>query len=211
LRAEGRLCTYFWNQRILSIWPPGQRREREKKYRLLKREFAPVSYKDFRIEDTLFGRRTLGTKKRPKRFDFVATPVPRRAELVVIEIKAGPITAADILQLSGYINYLRFLQRYSGKRGREHFSKRLSPREFQFTFTSRTRLRGILIGKTVGPRLLDKLPEEVLDIIVLCTFRVAKGRWPSRLEKVLVHDRTYPLKRKPAREGRKLRKLHQGK
>ena len=206
LGGERELRKHFMKQGFLSLWPPGQRRGKEKKYRLLKEHFAPISHSDFRIEDTLFGPRTVGTEKRPKEFDIVATPIPRRAELIVIELKAEAVTAANILQLLGYINYLRFLQRYLGTAGRRKFSKRLG-----FRFTSRTRLRGILIGKSVGPGLLDKLPEEVLDIITLCTFRVAKGRWPGDLQKVLVHDRTYPLTRERAREGRMLRSLHQGK
>ena len=174
MKPEDYLRNFLWKNEILEIWPVGKKTTRRMRYKILDKEFAPTTYTDFIEEQTLFGSHIVGTKTHPKRIDLLATPVLKKAELTIVELKVENLTSRDFLQLLGYINFFRYLQQYGGKTGINIISKHM-----RFDLTPRTKIRGILIGKSFNPQLTDCLVDELTKIVRVCTYKIKLGSFPE--------------------------------
>ena len=196
---EKRLEDHLFQKRFLQIRIPRSPSKRLR-IKLIERQVNPLTLIEFRTNKTLFGPEVLGTPAHPKRFDLVATPTsPRRAEVIVVELKAGKLGHQDLRQLLGYIAFLRHLQTYGGAGGLQRLSEATG-----FPITKRTRITGILIGKRVSDTLMDWIPEELWPLLKVCTFKVVKGKWPDDLQGIRVYDRGHQFRRRQHKEGRSL-------
>ena len=203
MKHEDYLRDYLWSKEKLEIWPVGKKTTRLKKYKILDKEFAPTTYTNFIEENTIFGSNIIGTKAYPKRIDLLATPIPTQAELTIIELKVGKLTPRDLMQLLGYINFFRYLQKYGGKKGRNTISNHM-----RFDLTARTKIRGILIGKSYNPQLTDCLVDELTNIVMISTYKIKRGSFPENIKEILIHDKGFDSINEMRRRGRKLKRIY---
>ncbi|MCH7733201.1 MAG: hypothetical protein IIB44_11960 [Candidatus Marinimicrobia bacterium] len=203
MKPEDYLRNFLWKNEILEIWPVGKKTTRRMRYKILDKEFAPTTYTDFIEEQTLFGSHIVGTKTHPKRIDLLATPVLKKAELTIVELKVENLTSRDFLQLLGYINFFRYLQKYGGKTGINIISKHM-----RFDLTPRTKIRGILIGKSFNPQLTDCLVDELTKIVRVCTYKIKLGSFPEDIQEILIHDKGFDSIQEMRRRGRKLHRMY---
>lgn len=197
-RKEDRLRDYLYERGILAVRVPQRRRE-ESRFRLLRKEAKPIIYDAFAAYASLFGLRTVGQLRRPASFDLVARPIPRRSELVIVELKSVNLAFRDIRQLLGYINLVRLIQCYGGKTGLHLLTDAIGLR-----VTRRTKISGLLIGKSVKGELMEWLPDEIWSLIRVCTFRVCKGKWPDDLQDIRIYDRGEVFLKHRRTKGKKL-------
>lgn len=197
--SEKRLENHLFQKRFLQIRIP---RSPSKKLRIkfTKQQVIPRDLVQFTTNKTLFGPQVLGTPAYPKKFDLVARPIsPRRAEVIVVELKADKFGHEDLRQLLGYVAFLRYIQTYGGAVGLSHLSEAIG-----FSVTKRTRISGVLIGRRVSGKLMDWIPEELWYFVRICTFRVVKGKWPDDLQEVQVYDRGHQFRRRQHVVGKSL-------
>jgi hypothetical protein len=199
-RREEHLRKYFLQRRILEIRVAG-RRQSSLRIKLTGHEVSPPVLADFSNVPTLFGPQVIGTRQYPKRFDLVARPThPKRAEAIIVELKAGKLCYQDLRQLLGYITFVRYIQIHGGPTG-----LRLLSEAFRFRITRRMRVSGLLVGRALSTRLMQWIPEEVWDLVRICTFRVTEGKWPNDYRKIQIYDRGDQFKRERRRQGKLLR------
>jgi hypothetical protein len=190
---------YLLQRRVLEVRVSGKRQNRLR-VKLTNQEVSPLTFTDFTKTPSLFGPQVIGTPQHPKRFDLVARPTyPKRAEAIIIELKAGKLSHQDLRQLLGYITFVRYHQIHGGPMG-----LRLLSKAFKFRITKRTRVSGLLIGRAVSPSLMEWIPEEIWESVRVCTFRVAEGRWPDNYGKVQIYDRGYRFRHERNRKGKLL-------
>ena len=202
-RNESKLQEHLFNQRNFTIKIAGRSAKslnKELKLKPIASEAWPVIYEQFKTVPSLFGPYLTGIPKRRKRFDLVARPVPKEAQLFIIELKIGKLTFGDVGQLLGYMNLVRSIQRNGGENGRRLISKAL-----KFTLTERTKIHGVLIGKTVGDDLLQQVPGELWEHIRFCTWKVKEGKWPNDIQSVQICDQGYKYRRLQRKNMRQLR------
>lgn len=206
MKPEHYLRDFLWNKEIISIWPVKKKNTRTEKYKLVEKEFAPATFTHFKNELGLFGKITVGTKSRPKRFDFVAIPIDNPTELVIIELKVKKegLSPADFLQLLGYVNYFKYLQHYRGEKGREMLSQHIRGIDIK----KETKIKGILIGRRYNVQLVKGLYPELEDILKICTFKVTEGKFPNNIQKLLIHDRSFETIQQIKKEGKDFRKSY---
>ncbi len=198
-RREERLRKHLLQMRVLEI-RAAERRGSRLRVKLTNQEVSPPALANFSKIQTLFGPKVIGNPRYPKRFDLVGRPtLPRRAEAIIVELKAGRLSQQDLRQLLGYITFLRYIQTHGGPIG-----LRLLSEAFQFRITRRTRLSGLLIGRLVSNQLMEWIPKEVWGLVWICTFKVTEGKWPDDIRKVRIYDRGYRFRRERDRQGKLL-------
>ena len=198
-KREKNVENHLFQKRFLQIRIP---RSSSKKFRIkfTKQQVSPRDLVEFTTNKTLFGPQVLGTPAYPKKFDLVARPTfPRRAEVIVVELKAGKLSHQDLRQLLGYITFVRYIQTYGGAVGLRGLSEAIG-----FRVTKRTKISGILIGRQVSDRLMDWMPEELWHFVRICTFKLVKGNWPDDLQEIHVYDRGHQFRRRQHIDGKLL-------
>ena len=199
-RREDLLRSHLLQRRVLEVRVSG-RPQKRLRVKLTNQEVSPPTIANFKKIPTLFGPHVIGTSQHPKRFDLVGRPTyPKRAQAVIIELKAGKLSHQDLRQLLGYITFVRYYQKHGGPLGLGLLSE-----AFQFRVTKRTRVSGLLIGRAVSPSLMEWIPEEIWESIRVCTFRISEGRWPENYRKVQIYDRGYHFRHERDRKGKLLR------
>ena len=198
-RREECLRKHLLQAKVLEI-RVAKRRGNRLRIKLTNEEVSLPALANFAKIETLFGPKVIGNLTYPKRLDLVGRPtLPRRAEAIVIELKAGRLNQQDLRQLLGYITFLRYVQTHGGLVGLQLLSKTL-----QLRVTRRTRFLGLLIGRSVSPKLMEWIPEEVWELVRICRFKVTEGKWPDDLRKIRIYDHGYTFRSERNRLGKLL-------